>query len=96
MNIKPILNEKLKKNLQINISNDDSNNSIIKEDIIENNQDNNKIINILSGLESKLDLIDTYAKDLPNIIKDKLGNNLENNILEIGNKITEDIDQKIV
>ena len=95
LNIKPILNEKLNKNLQINISNDDSNNSIIKEDIIENNQDNNKIINILSVLESKLDLIDTYAKDLPNIIKDKIGNNLENNILEIGNKITEDIDKKI-
>ena len=63
--------------MQINFkNNEDSLNSIIKEDIIENNESNNKIINILSGLESKLDLIDNYTKDLPNLIKDKLDNNL--------------------
>ena len=96
LNLKPIMNEQHKKNVQMNFkSNEDSLNSIIKEDIIENNENNNKIINILSGLESKLDLIDNYTKDLPNLIKDKLDNNLENNILEIGKKITEDIDQKI-
>ena len=98
LNVKPVLNERLKKNLQKNgKSNDDSFNSIIKEDIIETNDNNNKnkIINILSGLESKLDIIDTYAKDLPNLIKDKLENNLENNILNIGKKITNDIETKL-
>ena len=77
LNLKPIINEQHKKNVQINFkNNEDSLNSIIKEDIIENNESNNKIINILSGLESKLDLIDNYTKDLPNLIKDKLDNNL--------------------
>ena len=81
-----MLNERLKKNLQKNDKiNNDSYNSAFKEDTIETNDNNkNKIINILSGLESKLDLIDSYAKDLPNLIRDKLGNNLENNILNIG------------
>ena len=97
LNVKPVLNERLKKNLQKNSkASVDSFNSMIKEDIIEaNDNSKNKIINILSGLESKLDLLDTYAKDLPNLIKDKLGNNLENNILNIGNKITNDIENKI-
>ena len=77
LNLKPIINEQHKKNVQINFkNNEDSLNSIIKEDIIENNESNNKIINILSGLESKLDLIDNYTKDLPNLINDKLDNNL--------------------
>ena len=97
LNIKPVLNERLKKNLQKNDKiNNDSYNSAFKEDTIETNDNNkNKIINILSGLESKLDLIDSYAKDLPNLIRDKLGNNLENNILNIGKKITNDIENKI-
>ena len=96
LNVKPALNERLKKNLKKNATNiKDSINSIIKEDDIEYNENKNKIFNILSNLESKLDSIDTYAKDLPNLIKDKIGNNLENNILDIGKKITEDIDNKI-
>ena len=42
LNVKPVLNERLKKNLQKNgKSNDDSFNSIIKEDIIETNDNNN-------------------------------------------------------
>ena len=95
---KPIFNERLKKKLQKNDkSEEDSNDSIILEEIkkedLQENKD--KIINILSGLESKLDLIDTYTKNVPNLIKDKIGNNLENNILEIGKKLTEEVEQKI-
>ena len=96
LNTKPTLNERLKKNLQKNgKTENESFDSFIKEDIIDNNDNKNKIINILSGLQSKLDLIDTYTKDLPNLIKDKIGNNLENNILSIGKKISDDIETKI-
>ena len=95
------INEKLKKNLfkrnksnkliiKNNINHEDSFNSIGKENEEEKqyneNENKTKVINILSGLESKLNLLDNYSKTIPDLIKEKISNNIENHILDLGKK----------
>ena len=104
------INEKLKKNLlkknkqNIMVSknsnnHDDSFNSLEKENEEEKqyieNENKTKVMNILSGLESKITLLDNYSKTIPDLIKDKISNNLESHILDLGKKIGEDLDKKI-
>ena len=38
-------------------------------------------MNILNELESKLSLLDNYTKTIPDLIKDKISSNIENNVL---------------
>ena len=99
---KNLSNKKLaKKNIGniITLNNDESFDSLAKENDDENKlQDSSnkvKAMNILNGLDSKISLLDKYAKTIPDLIKDKIGTNLENHILNLGKKIEDDLDKKI-
>ena len=70
----------------------------------KDNEDDNKyneaenktqFINLLSELESKINMLDSYTKTIPDLINDKISKNIENNILDLGKKIEEDLDVKI-
>ena len=91
-------NNKIGRNINI------SNNELSLDSTPKNHKNENKylsnkmkeqVINNLSELISKISLVNTFSKEIPDLIKDKLTRNLENIILNLNKKIENDLNEKI-